>query len=390
MINSNIKKADIINRKVIIRTDFNVPMINRVIQSTKRIDSALETIKFVLDNKPKKVIIISHLGRPEGVDKNLTLEPIRKYLSDILNIQVDLCIFDDLSENSNLIVLLENIRFYPEETKLLASTNNFRKKLSELGDIFINDAFGCCHRAHSSIVGINTKYKFKGFLLEKEINYLKNSLNNDGIKTLILGGSKVGDKIKLIKNLIPKMDNILIGGGMAFTFLKFLDFNIGKSLLDHENLNSVNDILSFAEKYNTKIVLPVDFKCNQNFSNEGDIKTFSINKGIPNDFMGLDIGIATITLFKSFLYNSNIIIWNGPLGVFEFDNFAKGSKDLLNYIGSLKNSTKIIGGGDIVSCCEKFNLSNKMNHVSTGGGASLELLEGKILPGVQFLENSAL
>ena len=186
------------------------------------------------------------------------------------------------------------------------------------------------------------------------------------------------------------MDNILIGGGMAFTFLKFLDFNIGKSLLDHENLNSVNDILSFAEKYNTKIVLPVDFKCNQNFSNEGDIKTFSINKGIPNDFMGLDIGIATITLFKSFLSNSNIIIWNGPLGVFEFDNFATGSKDLLNYIGSLKNSTKIIGGGDIVSCCEKFNLSNKMNHVSTGGGSSLELLEGKILPGVQFLENSAL
>ena len=165
MINSNIKKADILNRRVIIRTDFNVPMINREIQSTKRIDSALETINFVLDNKPKKVIIISHLGRPEGVDKKLTLEPIRKYLSDILNTYVDLCIIDKISENSNLIVLLENIRFYPEETKLLESTNNFRKKLSELGDIFINDAFGCCHRAHSSIVGINTKYKFKGFLL---------------------------------------------------------------------------------------------------------------------------------------------------------------------------------------------------------------------------------
>ena len=390
MINSSLKKAKIYNNKIIIRTDFNVPIIDNIIQSTKRIDSALKTIKFVLENKPKQIIIISHLGRPNGIEKKLTLEPIRNYLSKILKTNVDLCFIDKISENKNLIVLLENIRFYPEETNNLDSTINFRKKLSELGDIYINDAFGCCHRAHSSIVGINTKYKYMGFLVEKELNYLKNSLNSDGIKTLILGGSKVGDKIKLIKNLIPKMNNILIGGGMAFTFLKYHNVKIGKSLIDIDNLKSVKDILSFAEKYNTKIILPIDFRCNDIFSNDGNICNFTVSHGIPSNFMGLDIGDNTISLFNSILVKSDIIIWNGPLGVFEFDNFAKGSKDILNYISTLKNTTKIIGGGDIVSCCEKFNLSSKMDHVSTGGGASLELLEGKILPGIKFLENSAL
>mgnify|MGYP000861782881 FL=1 len=379
-----LKDTNLYNKKVILRTDYNVPLSNGIITSTNRIDASLDTINFILKQNPTQLIIISHLGRPTSYDKKLSLEPIRSYLQTILNQNITLSSLDNI--DSNKITIIENIRFYKEETKNLDTTYEFRQKLTNLGDVFINDAFGCCHRPHSSIVGINTKEKYLGFLVQKELNYLSNSLSVQGIKTLILGGSKISDKIQLIKNLIPKVDNIIIGGGMAFTFLKYDGVNIGDSLFDEQGYKLIPEIRSLADKYNTRIILPVDFNCNNKFSNDGDLLYAYTPKGIPEGYMGLDVGHLTTDLFKTDLLKSNLIIWNGPLGVFEFDNFQLGSKQIMEHISDL-DAVTIIGGGDTTSCCEKFNLQNKMNHVSTGGGASLELLEGKVLPGIEFITN---
>jgi phosphoglycerate kinase len=376
--------ADLYNKKVILRTDYNVPLSEGIITSTNRIDASLDTINFILKQKPKQLIIISHLGRPKKYDIKLSLEPVREYLQKILKQTITLSPLDNI--DSNKITIIENIRFYKEETKNIDTTIEFRYKLTNLGDVFVNDAFGCCHRAHSSIIGIQTPEKYLGFLVQKELDYLSNSLSVQGVKTLILGGSKISDKIQLIKNLIPKVDNIIIGGGMAFTFLKYSNINIGNSLFDEDGFKLIPEIISLADKNNTCIILPVDFNCNNKFSNDGDLLYAYTPKGIPEGYMGLDIGHLTIASFKNVLSNSNLIIWNGPLGVFEFDNFQLGSKQIMEYISDL-DAVTIIGGGDTTSCCEKFNLENKMNHVSTGGGASLELLEGKVLPGIKFITN---
>ncbi len=376
--------ANLQNKKIILRTDYNVPLENNIIQSSKRIDASLDTINFILSQNPKQLIIISHLGRPKNRDSNYSLEPVRKYLQNILSKDVKLCELDSITQDK--IIILENIRFYPEETKLLPTTQDFRNKLTSLCDVFINDAFGCSHRAHSSIVGIDVENKYLGFLVQKELDYLSSSLSFKGIKTLILGGSKIVDKIKLIKNLIPKIDNILIGGGMAFTFLKRMNVKIGNSLFDEESYKLVDDIRDLADKHNTRIVLPVDFNCNNIFSNDGDLKYFDINKGIANEYMGLDIGELSVLSFNTIIDDSDLIIWNGPLGVFEFENFSLGSKKVMEHMCNT-NAITIIGGGDTASCCEKFNLQDKMSHVSTGGGASLELLEGKELPGIKFITN---
>jgi len=376
--------SELRNKKVLIRTDYNVPIINNVIQSTKRIDASLETLNYILNQKPKQLIIVSHLGRPNKHDNLLSLEPIRLYLESLLNKKIKLCDLNNVT--SDKIIILENIRFYKEETKNISSTQEFRNKLTKLCDVYVNDAFGCCHRAHSSIVGIEADEKYLGFLIQKELDYLSASLCTKGVKTLILGGSKIVDKIQLIKNLIPKMDNIIIGGGMAFTFLKKSNISIGKSLFDQESFKLVEDIRNLADEYGTRIILPVDFNCNNIFENDGDLKYFNVTQGIDDDYMGLDIGYLSVLSFQTVLMNSDLIIWNGPLGVFEFDNFALGSKDVMEFMADL-DAVTIIGGGDTTSCCEKFNLQDKMNHVSTGGGASLELLEGKDLPGIKFITN---
>ena len=379
-------QAILTNKRVILRTDYNVPIQNGIIQSTKRIDASLETLKYIIDQKPSKVIIISHLGRPKGNDKSLTLEPIRVYLEEVLKKEIVLSDISDLDKiNSNTFIMLENIRFHKEETKVIESTDLFREKLTNLGDVFINDAFGCCHRSHSSMVGINTKEKYIGYLVDKEIIYLKNILEKDGVKTLILGGSKISDKIQLIKNLIPKVDNILIGGGMAFTFLRYNKIEIGKSLFDEEGIKLIPEIMEYAKNNSTNIYLPEDYVCNHEFSNEGNIKYCDNKNGIDKDYMGLDIGYNTIDKFKNILESSDIIIWNGPVGVFEFSKFEIGSKKIMQYISKL-DATTIIGGGDTASCCEKFKLEDKMTHLSTGGGASLELLQGNELPGLSFVE----
>jgi len=380
------EKIDFFNKSVILRTDYNVPILNERITSTKRIDESMRTIKYILKQSPKKLIIISHMGRPKNNDPTLSLLPVKKYLEKKLECNIHFSTLETyISNNSNLIVekivLLENIRYYPEETKNISTTQEFQSKLSSLGNVYINDAFGCSHRKHSSIIGINTPIRCCGFLIEKEKKYLQGIFNRGKKYTLILGGSKISDKIKLINNLVPKVDNILIGGGMAFTFLKYFGTKIGKSLFCEEEYKLVPNILYYAVKTKTNIVLPKDFICNDVFSNEGNIVYKDSSGGIPQNFMGLDIGIKTITEFKNILNTSDYIIWNGPLGVFEFDNFSTGSKEIMKFISEL-SATTIIGGGDTAACCEMFNLSDKMTHVSTGGGASLELLEGKNLPGL--------
>ena len=377
-------KADLKKKKIILRTDYNVPIKNNIITSTKRIDESLKTIKYIISQQPKQIIIISHLGRPKIHDKKLSLLPIKEYLENKLEENIYFAKnFENITDQK--IIMLENIRFHPEETKILPSTNDFRNKLTNLGDIYINDAFGCSHREHSSIVGINCKEKYIGFLVEKEVKYLKNVFNKDGIYTLILGGSKVNDKIKLIKNLIPKVDNILIGGGMIFTFLKYLGYNTGSSLIDEEGLSYIEDIINYAKLNNTKLIYPIDFICNDNFSNKGNIQNFTLRDGIPKSHMGLDIGNKSINIFKEILSYSNTIIWNGPLGVFEMSNFSIGSKKIMEHISNLSNVTAIIGGGDTALCCEMFNCDKKVTHVSTGGGAALEMLEGGELPGIKFI-----
>ena len=377
---------DFFDKTVILRTDYNVPVSNGIIKSTIRIDASLRTIQYVLNNQAKKIIIISHRGRPKNNTQDLSLLPIMKYLENTLNLHIYFSTLNNyLSINPDLInekiVLLENIRYYPEETHNISSTKLFREKLSSLGDVFINDAFGCSHRAHSSIIGINTKEKCCGFLVEKEKLYLQNIFNNSGNTTLILGGSKISDKIQLIKNLVPKVNNILIGGGMAFTFLKYFGTKIGNSLFDEPGFKSVSNILETAVIHKTTITLPSDFICNNKIANGGNIVYKDSTIGVPDKFMGLDIGIETINKFKSVLSQSDYIIWNGPLGMFELDDYSNGTKQIMKHISMLSAIT-IIGGGDTTASCEKFGLCDKMNHISTGGGASLELLEGKNLPGL--------
>ena len=370
------------NKKVIIRVDYNVPIQNNIIQSTKRINASLPTLNFILEQNPKQIIIISHLGRPKTIDE-YSLEPVRKYLENKINHSVILAKNLEINPN-DFIVLLENIRHHPEETKNIESTPEFRKKLTSMCDVYINDAFGCSHRAHSSIVGINPPEKYLGFLVEKEVKYLDNVFDQKGVKTLILGGSKIVDKIQLIKNLIPKFNNILIGGGMAFTFLKYFGYEIGSSIFDENGYHSLPEILDIANKSNTKFFFPEDALFSSEFSNDGDCKNIMLKKqGVPKGWMGLDIGTNTIYKFIEVLKESDIIVWNGPMGVFEFSKFENGSKKIMEYLASHHGKkTTIIGGGDTASCCEKFKKEQFMTHVSTGGGASLELLEGKKLPGL--------
>ena len=381
-----IEKIDFFNKTVVLRTDYNVPIVDGVITSTIRIDSSLRTINYILNQNPRKLIIISHMGRPNGIDHKLSLHPIKQYLESVLQRYVffsTLTIYKSREPNTiaERIVLLENIRFHKEETKELPSTPYFREMLSSLGDVFVNDAFGCSHRNHSSIVGIDCRERCNGFLIEREKHFLQDIFKKTGKFTLILGGSKISDKIQLINNLIPKVDNILIGGGMAFTFLKYFGTKIGSSLFDEEGYKLVPEILENALKKKTKIVLPQDFVCNDKFENGGNIVYKNSSMGIPQNYMGLDIGINTVNEFKEVLNESDCIIWNGPLGVFELDDYANGSKQIMEHISELP-ATTIIGGGDTASCCEKFNLQSNMTHISTGGGASLELLEGKKLPGL--------
>ncbi len=393
----SIDKVDLKGKRVLVRVDFNVPYDeNMNITDDLRITAALPTIKKII-NDGGKCILMSHLGRPKGApNPKYTLKPVAVRLGELLDLDVKFApdcvgeqvkaIVDSLKEGE--ILLLENLRFHAEEEK---NDPAFAQQLAELGDVYINDAFGSAHRAHASTEGVTKFIKVcaAGYLMQKELNYLGEAIANPVRPfTAILGGSKISGKIDVIENLLPKVDNLLIGGGMAYTFYKAMGYEIGKSLLEEEKIDLAKETLEKFKKSTAKVLLPVDNVVADEFKNESPAQVVDSDK-IPADKMGLDIGPRTIEEFRKVILNSKTIIWNGPLGVFEFDNFAKGTETIAQALAEAtqNGAITIIGGGDSAAAIKKAGLEEKVSHVSTGGGASLEFLEGKILPGVAALND---
>jgi len=393
----SIDKIDLKGKRVFVRVDFNVPLDENLnITDDIRIVESLPTIKKII-NDGGRAILASHLGRPKGgPNPKYSLKPVAVRLSELLNKEVKLapdCVGDEVKSlveqmQDGDVLLLENVRFHPEEEK---NDPEFSKKLSELADVYVNDAFGSAHRAHASTEGI-TKYvstSVAGYLMQKELDYLGSAIANPERPFIaILGGAKISGKIDVINNLIDKVDTLIIGGGMAFTFFKAQGKEIGKSLLEEDKVELAKEILNKVSNSNVKFLLPVDVVVAPEFNNDSPSAVVSIDE-IPSDKMGLDIGPKTVELFRDEILKSKTIVWNGPMGVFEMDNFAKGTFEIAK---ALADATKqgaitVIGGGDSAAAISKAGLKEKVSHVSTGGGASLEFLEGKILPGVAALND---
>lgn len=386
-----IRDIDLKGKKVFVRCDFNVPMNEeREITDNTRIVAALPTIKYLLEQKCK-IILASHLGRPKGeVKQEYSLAPVAKELSRLLNKEVIMAkdvIGPDATEKAkNLkegeILLLENVRFHREETD---NDPEFSKKLAEMAEIFVNDAFGTAHRAHSSTTGIaNYLPAVSGFLIEKELKFLGDALNNpERPFVAILGGAKVSDKIGVIDSLLEKVDTLIIGGGMAYTFFKAQGYEVGKSLCELDKLELAKELMEKAKTKGVKLMLPVDTKIGKEFKEDTESKTVKYTE-IPADWEGFDIGKETIKMFTEELKKAKTVVWNGPLGLFEFPQFAIGTNAIAKVLSEI-DATTIIGGGDSAAAVEKAGLADKMTHISTGGGASLEFLEGKKLPGIEAL-----
>ncbi|MGD8778553.1 MAG: phosphoglycerate kinase [Ignavibacteria bacterium] len=394
----SIENVDVKGKKVLVRVDFNVPLDdNQNITDDIRIVAALPTIKKII-NDGGKAILMSHLGRPKGeVKPEFSLKPAAVRLGELLDKDVKFA-NDCIGENVKAIVnsleegevlLLENLRFHSAETK---NDPEFAKQLAELGDIYVNDAFGSAHRAHASTEGV-TKFIdtcAAGYLMQKEIDYLGNAVSNPAKPfTAILGGAKISGKIDVIENLLSKVDTLIIGGGMAYTFFKAMGLEIGTSILEEEKIELAKETLEKAKSSTVKFLLPKDVKVAPEFSNDSPIEIVEVNK-IPENKMGLDIGTLTIEEYKNEIINSKTVVWNGPMGVFEFDNFAGGTNAIAEALvqATGNGAITIIGGGDSAAAIKKAGLDDKVSHVSTGGGASLEYLEGKILPGVAALSDA--
>ena len=388
-----IKDIDLKDKKVLVRCDFNVPMDGEQnITDNRRIVAALPTIKYLLEQNCK-VVLCSHLGRPKGEFKpEYSLKPVAKELSKLLGKDVimaeDVIGKDAKIKAENLkngeVMLLENVRFHREETD---NDPEFSKELASFGEIFVNDAFGTAHRAHASTEGV-TKYlpAVSGFLIEKELKFLGEALENpERPFVAILGGSKVSDKIGVIENLLEKVDTLIIGGAMAYTFFKAQGYSVGDSLCEDDKIDLALEIMEKAKEKNVKFLLPVDNRIGKEFKPDTESKVVKSTE-IPDGWEGLDIGDETIKLYKEELKNAKTIVWNGPVGVFEFDKFAVGTNEIAKALGEI-NAVKIIGGGDSAAAVEKAGLAEKMTHISTGGGASLEFLEGKKLPGIEALQD---
>jgi 3-phosphoglycerate kinase len=387
-----IKDIALNGKKVIVRVDFNVPLDEQFkITDDRRIVAALPTISYALAQGASKVILMSHLGRPKGTgfESAFSLKPVAVRLEELLKEKVTFledCIGRSVKEaitnSANRVVLLENLRFHKEEEK---NDPAFAKELAGLADIYVNDAFGTAHRAHASTAGI-TQYlpSVAGFLIEKELQYLGKAINDPKRPlAVILGGAKVSDKIELIKNLIPKANTIIIGGGMAYTFLKAQGINVGNSKLEKDKVDTAKELMEQAKKAGVELALTRDFVITNSFTSD-DCK---ISDVIPDGTESLDIGPKTRQYFKDILSKSKTIVWNGPLGVFERDAYAKGTREIADHLASLKDATVVVGGGDSAAAVAKFGLEDKMTHISTGGGASLEFLEGKDLPGISALND---
>lgn len=389
-----VKDIDVKNKRVIVRCDFNVPMKDGKITDDTRIRAALKTINYLLENDAR-VIVMSHLGRPKGEpNMEYTLEPVAKRLGELIERDVKFIssptVVDDTVKEvaeelkPGEIMLLENTRFRKEETK---NEEAFSKELASLADVFVNDAFGTAHRAHCSTAGVAAFLPcVSGFLIEKEIEYLGNAVDDPKRPLVaIMGGAKVSDKIKLIENLLEKVDVLLIGGGMAYTFIKARGYEIGKSLLDEESIDLAKNLMQKAESKGVKMLIPVDTKCASEFANDAKTKVVDV-KSIPADMMGMDIGPETVKLFAKEIQKAKTIVWNGPMGVFEMSNFEYGTRSIALELAGCDALT-IIGGGDSAAAVKQFGLEEKMTHISTGGGASMEFLEGKELPGVAVMQD---
>ena len=388
-----VKDIDLKEKRVLARCDFNVPMDqNRNITDNRRIVSALPTIKYLLEQNCK-LVLCSHLGRPKGEFKpEYSLKPVAKELSKLLGKEVimanDVVGEDAKSKAKNLkngeILLLENLRFHREETD---NDPEFAKELASFGEVFVNDAFGTAHRAHASTEGVaHYLPAVSGFLIEKELKFLGEALENPERPFMaILGGSKVSDKIGVIENLLEKVDTLIIGGGMAYTFFKAQGYSVGDSICEEDKLELALELMEKAKNKGVKLLLPIDNKIGKEFKADTESKTVKSTE-IPDGWEGLDIGEKTIELYAKELQNAKTIVWNGPLGVFEFDQFAVGTNAIAKALGDI-DAVKIIGGGDSASAVEKAGVAEKMTHISTGGGASLEFLEGKKLPGIEALQD---
>ena len=389
-----VKDIDVNGKKVLVRCDFNVPIDSETgkITDNRRIRAALPTIQYLLDHNAK-VILCSHLGRPKGeFNLKYSLKPVAEELSKLLNKDVKLA-KDVIGESakeltSNMkegdIVLLENVRFHKEEEQ---NDPEYSKALASMAEIYVNDAFGTAHRAHSSTTVVADYLPaVSGFLIEKELEFLGGALENPKHPFVaILGGAKVSDKIGVIENLLDKVDTLIIGGGMAYTFYKAQGHHIGTSICEEDKLDLAKSILEKAQEKGVKLLLPVDNHVSSEYSNNGEEKMVDSTE-IPDGFMGLDIGPKTIEKFEEAVKDAKTVVWNGPLGVCEFDKFATGTKAVATMLSKLDAIT-IIGGGDSAAAIEKLGLADKMTHISTGGGASLEFLEGKTLPGIACLQD---
>ena len=387
-----IRDLDVNGKKVFLRCDFNVPLDEKLnITDKTRIIAALPTINYLLDHNAK-VILCSHLGRPKGeVKKELSLVPVAKELSKQLNRDVKLA-SDIVGESakeltSNMkegdVVLLENVRFDPREEK---NDDEFSKELASLAEVYVNDAFGTCHRAHASTAGI-AKYlpSGVGFLIEKELKILGDALNDPRRPFVgILGGSKVSTKIGVIDALLEKVDTLLIGGGMAYTFYKSMGYEVGNSICELDKLDLAKELMEKAKQKGVKMLIPVDNKIGKEFKPDTESKIVAYNE-IPEGWEGFDIGPKTIEIYKKELQGAKTVLWNGPVGLFEFDQFAVGTNEIAKCLAELKDCTTIIGGGDSAAAVTKAGLADKMTHISTGGGASLEFIEGKKLPGIECI-----
>ncbi|MCR5146861.1 MAG: phosphoglycerate kinase [Clostridia bacterium] len=389
-----VKDIDVKGKKVIVRCDFNVPLDeNKNITDNRRIVSALDTIKYLLDNNAK-VILMSHLGRPKGeVKPEFSLKPVANELSKLLGKEVKLAT-DIIGESAKTltsemaegdVVLLENVRYDAREEK---NDLEFAKELASMADIYVNDAFGTAHRAHSSTAGIAEFLPaVSGFLMEKELNFLGTALENpERPFVAILGGAKVSDKIAVIENLLGKVDSLIIGGAMANTFIKAMGYNVGKSLCEDDKLDLAGKLMVKAKFKGVKLILPIDAKLGKEFDKNTESQIVDV-ENVPDDWSIFDVGPKTIEIYKNELENAKTVVWNGPVGLFEFDQFATGTNSVAEILASLNGAITIIGGGDSAAAVEKSGLADKMTHISTGGGASLEFLEGKKLPGVECLQD---
>ena len=394
---ASLSAADISGKRALVRVDFNVPVDDKGnITDDTRIRAALPTIQD-LTQKGAKVILTSHFGRPKGVDEKLRLTPVAKRLAELLGqevIKTDDCIGDDVAAkvaalDNGQVLLLENVRFYKEEEK---NDREFARKLAANADFYVNDAFGTAHRAHASTEGV-TEFlspSVAGYLVEKELQYLQSAIEEPKRPlAAIIGGSKVSSKIGVIETLLEKCDKLIIGGGMIFTFYKARGLSVGKSLVEEDKLELAKSLEAKAKERGVALLLPTDIVSADKFAPDANATTVSI-ENIPADGMGLDIGPDSVKVFQAALADCKTVIWNGPMGVFEFDKFAAGTEAIAHTLAEISKTgaITIIGGGDSVAAVEKVGLADQMSHISTGGGASLELLEGKILPGIAALDEA--